>query len=144
MHTNDALFFINNFIALANPTTINYTGLNSTLTGTMAGQIVMEGFIHFKLHPMYRRVLTRALAIVPAIIVILIGGPNASNSLLLFSQVVLSFALPFAVFPLVQLTSDVNVMGHEFVNCTAVTATAYLFAMIISALNVALLVLSSG
>lgn len=105
---------------------------------------MMEGFIHFKLHPMYRRILTRALAIVPAIIVILIGGPSASNDLLLMSQVILSFALPFAVFPLVQLTSDVNVMGEEFVNSKAVTAGAYLFAILISALNVALLVLSCG
>lgn len=119
-------------------------GLNSTLTGTMAGQIVMEGFISFKLNPVYRRVLTRALAIVPAIIVILIGGPNASNDLLLLSQVILSFALPFAVFPLVQLTSDVNVMGPEFVNSSTVTAAAYAFAVVICALNVALLVLSCG
>ncbi|KAJ1391079.1 NRAMP family, partial [Ochromonadaceae sp. CCMP2298] len=68
-------------------------GLNSTLTGTMAGQIVMEGFLEWRIDPVYRRIATRALAIVPAMVVIVVGGEQASNSLLLFSQVVLSFAL---------------------------------------------------
>ena len=117
-------------------------GLNSTLTGTMAGQIVMEGFIDWKIHPMWRRFITRALAIVPAIVVIWVGGQSASNDLLLFSQVVLSFALPFAVFPLIELTSDVSVMGSEFVNSDAVRYVAYFFAIIISVLNVVLIVLT--
>ena len=70
------------------------------------------------------------------------GGQSASNDLLLFSQVVLSFALPFAVFPLIELTSDVSVMGSEFVNSDAVRYVAYFFAIIISVLNVVLIVLT--
>jgi len=106
----------------------------------MAGQVVMEGFIDWTLDPFYRRILTRAAAIVPAMLVIIIGGEGASNDLLLFSQVVLSFALPFAVVPLVQLTADDKVMGEEFVNSKATTGISYLFAGLISLLNVLLVV----
>ena len=116
-------------------------GLNSTLTGTMAGQIVMEGFMNWTLAPTYRRILTRSIAIVPAMVVILIGGEEASNDLLLFSQVVLSFTLPFAVFPLVHLTSDASVMGQDFVNSSANSILAYFFAALITFLNLVLVFL---
>ena len=82
----------------------------------MTGQIAMEGFMTWKIPATYRRFITRAQAIVPAMVVILLGGQGACNDLLLTSQVVLSFALPFAVFPLIHLTSDVGIMGSEFVN----------------------------
>jgi manganese transport protein len=108
----------------------------------MAGQIVMEGFISWKIPATYRRVITRALAIVPAMVVIVIGGQGASNNLLLTSQVVLSFALPFAVFPLIHLTSDVNIMGSEFVNRDIETYLAYLFGGVICVLNVTLIYLT--
>lgn len=112
-------------------------GQNSTLTGTMAGQIVMEGFMNWKIDPIMRRVITRLLAIIPAVIVIMIGGPSATNDLLLLSQVVLSFALPFAVTPLVHLTSDAAKMG-EFVNSQATTVFAYAIAVMIGILNLIL------
>jgi manganese transport protein len=86
-------------------------GLNSTLTATLAGQIVMEGFIHIKLNPVARRLLTRLVAIVPAVAVILIGGASATNGLLVLSQVVLSLTLPFAVVPLVWFTASRKRMG---------------------------------
>lgn len=108
----------------------------------MAGQIVMEGFIDWTINPIYRRVFTRAAAIVPAMIVILIGGQGASNDLLLFSQVVLSFALPFAVIPLVQMTSSKEVMGEEFVNNGAVMWISCAFAALISILNFLLVILT--
>lgn len=108
----------------------------------MAGQIVMEGFIDWKINPMFRRFITRGIAIVPAIVVIMVGGQGASNTLLLVSQVVLSFALPFAVFPLIQLTGDVTIMGSEFVNNVYESYVAYAFAVIISVLNVVLIILT--
>eukprot|EP01032_Pedospumella_encystans_P013151 gene13151-15158_t len=128
------------FASIAFAIALLASGLNSTLTGTMAGQVVMEGFIDWTLDPFYRRILTRAAAIVPAMLVIIIGGDGASNDLLLFSQVILSFALPFAVVPLVQLTADDKVMGEEFVNSQATTGVSYLFAGLISLLNVLLVV----
>src|SRR5579872_2642577 len=91
------------------------SGQNSTLTGTLAGQIVMEGFLNLRLKPWLRRLITRALAIIPAIVVIGIYGEGKVTSLLILSQVVLSFQLPFAVIPLVRFTNDRAKMG-EFVN----------------------------
>src|SRR4029077_19931530 len=84
------------------------SGQNSTLTGTLAGQIVMEGFLEIRLKPWLRRLITRAMAIVPAALVIGIAGESKVTALLVFSQVVLSFQLPFAVIPLIQLTSNRN------------------------------------
>ncbi|HMF06808.1 MAG TPA: Nramp family divalent metal transporter [Methylocella sp.] len=86
-------------------------GLNSTLTATLAGQIVMEGFINIRLNPVARRLLTRLVAIVPAAAVAIIGGASATNGLIVLSQVVLSLALPFAVVPLVWLTASRDLMG---------------------------------
>ena len=91
------------------------SGQNSTLTGTLAGQIVMEGFLQIRLQPWLRRLTTRVLAIVPAVIVIAIWGEGKVTSLLILSQVVLSFQLPFAVIPLIQFTTDKSKMG-EFAN----------------------------
>src|SRR3984893_12576373 len=82
------------------------SGQNSTLTGTLAGQIVMEGFLDIRLKPWIRRLITRSLAIIPAVLVIGMAGENKMTSLLILSQVVLSFQLPFAVIPLVQFTSE--------------------------------------
>src|SRR5205823_13310110 len=87
------------------------SGQNSTLTGTLAGQIVMEGFLNLRLKPWLRRLITRLMAIIPAVIVIGLYGEGKVTSLLILSQVVLSFQLPFAVIPLVQFTSSRAKMG---------------------------------
>jgi manganese transport protein len=116
------------------------SGQNSTLTGTLAGQIVMEGFLQLRLRPWLRRLVTRSLAIIPAALVIGIAGENKATTLLIFSQVVLSFQLPFAVVPLVQFTSDKKKMG-PFVNRPWVVTLAWFSALAIIALNGLLLVL---
>src|ERR1700726_1437260 len=103
------------------------SGQNSTLTGTLAGQIVMEGFLEIRLKPWLRRLITRAMAIVPAALVIGIAGESKVTALLVFSQVVLSFQLPFAVIPLIQLTSNRNKMG-ELVNSRTTTVIACVVA----------------
>jgi manganese transport protein len=87
------------------------SGQNSTLTGTLAGQIVMEGFLNIRLKPWVRRLITRALAITPAVIVIGFAGEGKVTSLIVLSQVVLSFQLPFAIIPLIQFTGDRAKMG---------------------------------
>src|SRR4029079_4200688 len=91
------------------------SGQNSALTGTLAGQIVMEGFLNIRLRPWLRRLITRAVAIVPAIVVAIMFGESGTAKLLVFSQVILSMQLSFAVFPLVAFTSDKLKMG-ELVN----------------------------
>jgi manganese transport protein len=115
------------------------SGQNSTLTGTLAGQIVMEGFLNIRLRPWLRRLLTRAIAIIPAIIVTSMSGEAGAANLLVLSQVILSLQLSFAVFPLVMFTSDKLKMG-EFVNGTIVKSLAWLVAAVIGSLNVWLLV----
>jgi manganese transport protein len=114
------------------------SGQNATLTGTLAGQIVMEGFINLRLRPWLRRLITRLLAIVPAIIVIAIYGERGTGPLIILSQVVLSLQLPFAVFPLVAFTSDPKKMG-AFVNPGWVKALAWSVGVIIAGLNAYLL-----
>ena len=114
------------------------SGQNSTLTGTLAGQIVMEGFLNIRIRPWLRRLITRAIAIVPAAIVAILYGESGTAKLLVLSQVVLSLQLSFAVFPLVMFTSDREKMG-EFVNTTGVKVLAYLVAGVIAALNTWLL-----
>jgi manganese transport protein len=116
------------------------SGQNSTLTGTLAGQIVMEGFVHLQVKPWQRRMITRSLAIIPAVIVIAIMGEGGVMRLLVFSQVILSFQLPFAIIPLVQFTADRTKMG-EFVNRKWITALAWFVAAAVIALNMLLLVL---
>jgi manganese transport protein len=114
------------------------SGQNSTLTGTLAGQIVMEGFLNLRIRPWLRRLITRAIAIVPAAIVAILYGESGTAQLLVFSQVILSLQLSFAVFPLVQFTSDRTKMG-EFVNSTALKFGAYTVAFVIASLNIWLL-----
>ena len=114
------------------------SGQNATLTGTLAGQIVMEGFVNIRLRPWLRRLVTRLIAIVPAVIVIGLYGERGSGQLLILSQVVLSLQLSFAVFPLVIFTNDRRKMG-PFANPTWVKALAWAVAVIIAALNVYLL-----
>ncbi|QBD83720.1 divalent metal cation transporter [Ktedonosporobacter rubrisoli] len=114
------------------------SGQNSTLTGTLAGQIVMEGFLSIRLRPWIRRLLTRAIAIVPAVIVIAIAGERGSGELLILSQVILSFQLSFAVVPLVQFTGDKGKMGR-FVNKPWLKILSWTVAIVIAALNVYLL-----
>src|SRR5882757_8924339 len=87
------------------------SGQNSTLTGTLAGQIVMEGFLNIRLKPWLRRLITRTLAITPAVLVIGIAGEGKVTSLIILSQVILSFQLPFAIIPLIQFTGDRAKMG---------------------------------
>ena len=116
-----------------------FSGQNATITGTLAGQIVMEGFLSIRLRPWLRRLITRLIAIIPAVIVIAIYGERGTGSLLILSQVVLSLQLPFAVFPLLQFTSDPRKMG-AFPIPTWMKALAWPVAVVIAALNVWLLV----
>jgi manganese transport protein len=115
------------------------SGQNSTLTGTLAGQIVMEGFLNIRIRPWLRRLITRAIAIIPAIIVTVISGEKGTTNLLVLSQVILSLQLSFAVFPLVMFTSDKLKMG-EFVNGLTVQCLAWFIAIVIASLNAWLLV----
>jgi manganese transport protein len=115
------------------------SGQNSTLTGTLAGQIIMEGFVHIRITPWIRRLITRLLAIIPAILVIGISGEGATTRLLLVSQVVLSMQLSFAVIPLVQFTGTASIMG-EFVNSFWVRLLGWVMATVIAGLNLWLLI----
>jgi manganese transport protein len=115
------------------------SGQNSTVTGTLAGQIVMEGFLDITLPPWLRRLVTRLIAIVPAVLVTALYGEKGIGTLIILSQVVLSLQLSFAVVPLVLFTSSRAKMG-EFVNRPATTALAWTTAVVIAALNGWLLV----
>ncbi|WP_416138546.1 Nramp family divalent metal transporter [Hymenobacter psoromatis] len=110
------------------------SGQSSTLTGTLAGQVVMEGFLHIKLRPWLRRLVTRLLAVVPAFIVALYYGEKGTGQLLVLSQVILSLQLSFAVIPLVLFTNDKLKMG-VFVNRPWLRITAWVVAGIILVLN---------
>jgi manganese transport protein len=114
------------------------SGQNATLTGTLAGQIVMEGFVNLRVRPWLRRLVTRLIAIVPAIIVVVLYGERGTGPLLIASQVVLSLQLPFAVFPLVSFTSDRAKMG-PFASPRWMSALAWVVAVVIAALNIWLL-----
>jgi manganese transport protein len=114
------------------------SGLNSTVTATLAGQIVMEGFLDLRLPSWARRLLTRGIAIVPVIVVTAIYGERGTADLLVFSQVVLSMQLPFAVIPLVRFVSDRRKMG-QFVIPVWVAVIAWIVAGVIVVLNVKLL-----
>lgn len=109
-------------------------GQASTLTGTLAGQIVMEGYLRFKIRPVLRRLITRLLAVGPAALTIGIAGDSSTYNLLILSQVVLSLQLPFAVIPLIHFTSDRSIMG-DFVNNSLLKALAWSVASIIVVLN---------
>jgi len=115
-----------------------FSGQNATLTGTLAGQIVMEGFLNIRLRPWLRRLITRLIAIIPALITVAIYGERGTGQLLILSQVVLSLQLPFAVFPLVLFTGDRRKMG-ELVAPMWMRALAWPVAVVIAALNAWLL-----
>ena len=114
------------------------SGQSSTLTATLAGQIVMEGFLHIRLPSWLRRLVTRLIAIVPALIAIIFFGEKSTGSLLVFSQVILSLQLSFAVIPLVMFTSDRRLMG-DFVNPHWLKILSGLVVIVIVGLNVWLL-----
>jgi manganese transport protein len=115
-----------------------FSGQNATLTGTLAGQIVMEGFLNIRLRPWLRRLVTRLIAIVPALITVYIYGERGAGQLLVLSQVILSLQLPFAVFPLVIFTGDRSKMG-ELVAPKWMLVLAWPVAVLIAGLNVWLL-----
>jgi manganese transport protein len=114
------------------------SGQNATLTGTLAGQIVMEGFMNLRLRPWLRRLITRLIAIVPAIIVVYLYGERGTGQLIILSQVVLSLQLSFAVFPLVLFTSEPQKMGR-FASPPWLKALAWSVAVVIAVLNAYLL-----
>lgn len=114
------------------------SGQSSTITGTLAGQIVMEGFLRIRIAPWLRRIITRSLAIIPALYVINLTGGKDTVTLLVASQVVLSLQLPFAIFPLIMVTSDPKRMG-EFVNPFWVKILGYTISTVIAGLNIYLL-----
>jgi manganese transport protein len=115
------------------------SGQNSTITGTLAGQIVMEGFLNIRLPAWLRRLITRLIAIVPAVIVTALYGEHGAGSLLILSQVILSLQLSFAVVPLVYFTGQRKKMG-EFVNSPLLASTAWVVAAVIMGLNAWLLI----
>jgi manganese transport protein len=119
------------------------SGQSSTITGTLAGQIVMEGFIRIRIRPWLRRLISRGLAIIPAVLVIVWKGPNAVDDLLVLSQVVLSMQLSFAVIPLITFTSDRRKMG-EFANPPWVVVLAVIASVLILGLNMNLVVQQVG
>jgi len=119
------------------------SGQNSSITGTLAGQVVMEGFVHRKVSPWLRRLITRGLAIIPTIIVVAVNGEHGTEKLLILSQVILSLQLSFAVIPLVIFTSSRKEMG-EFVNRTWMKGLAWTTAILIAVLNGWFLVLLAG
>jgi manganese transport protein len=114
-------------------------GQSSTITGTLAGQIVMEGYLNLRIAPWLRRLITRLIAIIPAYIVILIYGEGETGTLLVFSQVVLSLQLGFAIIPLIHFTSDKKTMG-PFAISTWIRIAAWLIAIVIVSLNVKLVI----
>ena len=116
------------------------SGQNSSITGTLAGQVVMEGFIHLRVSPWLRRIITRSLAIIPTIIVVAVTGEEGTEKLLILSQVILSLQLSFAVVPLVLFTGNKKIMG-EFVNARWLKALAWFVAILIAGLNGWLLIL---
>ena len=115
-----------------------FSGQNATLTGTLAGQIVMEGFLNIRLRPWLRRLITRLIAIIPALITVALYGERGTGALLILSQVILSLQLPFAVFPLVLFTGDRRKMG-DLVAPRWMLALAWPVAVLIAGLNVWLL-----
>jgi manganese transport protein len=115
------------------------SGQSSTLTATLAGQIVMEGYMQLKLRPWLRRLLTRLVAIVPALVATVYYGDSGVARLLILSQVILSLQLPFAVIPLIRFTSDRSKMG-ALVNPRWLTRLAWLVAALIVTLNGAMVV----
>ncbi|MCO4328629.1 Nramp family divalent metal transporter [Staphylococcus hyicus] len=117
-------------------------GQNSTITGTLSGQIVMEGFIHLKMKPWLRRVITRLIAILPVFICLLVYGANTQRieDLLIFTQVFLSIALPLSIIPLILATNNKAIMGDKFVNTKFVNMIGWVLTIILSVLNIYLII----
>jgi manganese transport protein len=111
------------------------SGQNSSITGTLAGQVVMEGFVHLRVAPWLRRLITRSIAIVPTIVVVALRGEHGTEKLLLISQVILSLQLSFAVIPLVIFTGNRKKMG-EFVNAPWLKGISWVIALLIAGLNI--------
>jgi len=116
-----------------------FSGQNATITGTLSGQIIMEGFIHLKMKPWLRRIITRVLAIIPVFVVTLLAGEAGTEKLLIWSQVILSLQLPFALIPLLKITNDENKMG-PFVNSKLQKVLAWAATFVIIILNIFLVV----
>ena len=115
------------------------SGQSSTITGTLAGQIVMEGYLKLRINPWVRRLMTRLIAIIPAVIVILINGENNIDSLLIFSQVILSLQLGFAIIPLIHFTSDKKKMGNFAIKPLTIIL-ASLITIILVSLNIKMVI----
>lgn len=139
----DAHKLLNDIFGKAAPTlfaiALIAAGQSSTLTGTLSGQIVMEGYLNLRIQPWLRRLITRLIAIIPAFLVIILLGEGATGELLIFSQVILSLQLGFAVIPLIHLTSDKKQMG-KFANKLWVKICAWLVAATIVILNAKLVI----
>lgn len=118
-------------------------GQSSTITGTLAGQIVMEGYLRLRINPMLRRLITRLIAIIPALIVILIYGEGKVDALLILSQVILSLQLGFAIIPLIHFVSDKKTMGNFVIN-TRTKIVAWLVAAVLIGLNLNMLMNETG
>jgi len=116
------------------------SGQSSTMTGTYAGQFVMEGFLEIQMHPGLRNLVTRSVAIVPSLLCTLIAGEEGSEGLIIFSSVVLSFQLPFALLPLLKLTSSSSFMGPNFVNSMTLMTWGFSLATVVIGANLSLLV----
>lgn len=126
------------FAATAFAVALLASGQSSTITGTLAGQVVMEGFLNIRIAPWLRRIISRGLAIVPALFLIHASGEGGTGKLIILSQIVLAMQLPFAIFPLVMFTSDKRKMG-QFVNPAWLKWTGYAVATLISLFNIYLL-----
>ena len=110
------------------------SGQSSTITGTLAGQVVMEGFMHWRLRPWMRRLITRTMAIIPAVLLIGLRGDSSVTDLLNLSQVILALQLPFAMFPLLQFTSSRARLGH-WKNGTFLMIAGWASAILITAMD---------
>ena len=141
-HLLDGLLGVK-FAAIVFAVALLASGQNSTLTGTLAGQICMEGFIDVRLRPWLRRLITRAIAIVPAVIVIGIYGEGKTTELIVASQVCLSMQLGFACWPLMRFTGEKSKMG-EFVNPRWIKLLGWTVTLVIIGLNVKLLLDIAG
>ncbi|RIN86312.1 divalent metal cation transporter [Mammaliicoccus sciuri] len=118
------------------------SGQNSTITGTLSGQIVMEGFLKIKLKPWVRRIITRVIAVIPVFLCLWLYGSSDTKieDLLIFTQVFLSLALPFSIIPLIMATSNPKIMGKQFVNKRWVNIISWILAVVLSVLNIYLIV----
>lgn len=118
------------------------SGQNSTITGTLSGQIVMEGFLKIKLKPWVRIIITRVIAVIPVCLCLWLYGSSDTKieDLLIFTQVFLSLALPFSIIPLIMATSNPNIMGKQFVNKRWVNIISWILAVVLSVLNIYLIV----